>query len=120
MYALHAVTIAAGMLVVVLGYRTLLFGIPSVIAVALNFLRRSQVRGSWIGTHFQWQWRTVCWLLLWLVVATVAFGSVVAILTRVPLLEISYVAAGFWAAWRLGQGWHALRNGEPVRVVEAA
>lgn len=120
MYALHALAIGTGLVATLLGHRTMLFGIPSVIAVVLNFLKRGQVRGSWIGTHFDWQWRTFCWLVLWLAVATVAFGSIVTILTRIPLLEISYVAIGLWAAWRMGRGWHGLRGGRPVRLAEAA
>lgn len=120
LYGLHALSIAIGIVVTLLGYRTLLFGIPSLIALALGFMQRGRQRDSWIGTHLRWQWHTFCWMLLWLVAATLAFGSIIAILTRLPLLEISYIAIGAWAAWRLGRGWHALRGNRPMQVVEPA
>jgi uncharacterized membrane protein len=83
-------------------------------------VRRKQAQGSWLDTHFQWLWRTFWWMLAGLAAATVAFGPILTILTRVPLLEIGYLAVGLWAAWRLGRGWQALRTGRPVRIGDTA
>ena len=35
-----------------------LTGWPSIIAVILNYVKRSEVRGTWLESHFRWQIRT--------------------------------------------------------------
>jgi uncharacterized membrane protein len=114
MYALHAVAIAVGVATTVLGHRTFLFGICAIAAILMNFVRRARVRGSWLQAHFDWQLHTFGWALAGLVAASLAFGPIVLILTRVPLLEISFVLLGAWAAVRAARGWMALREARPV------
>jgi len=67
-YRLHALSLAAGVLVVacvlagkfvvvaLLG--ALLYGWPSIVAVVINYLRRKEVRDTWLESHFNWQIRT--------------------------------------------------------------
>lgn len=116
MYALHAVSIAVGVVTTALGYRTILFGVPAVAAIAMNLLRRPQARGSWLQSHFDWQLRSFAWLLAGIAVASVAFGSIVLVLTRVPLLEISFLLLGVWAGVRIARGWVALREARTITV----
>jgi uncharacterized membrane protein len=35
-----------------------LFGWPSIIAVIINYVKRSEARGTWLESHFDWQIRT--------------------------------------------------------------
>lgn len=119
MYGLHGLSVAAGVLTTLLGYRMLLFGLPSLLAAVLNVVQRGQVQGSWLGSHSRWLWRTFWWMVAGVAAVTVAFGPILSVLTRVPLLEIGYLAVAAWAAWRLARGWIALRNGQPVHA-EAA
>ena len=42
-----------------------LIGWPSVIAVVLNYVKRSEARGTWLDSHFRWQLRTFWFGLLW-------------------------------------------------------
>jgi uncharacterized membrane protein len=114
MYALHAVAIAVGVATTVLGHRTFLSGIPAIAAIIMNLILRPQVRGSWLQSHFDWQLHTFGWVLAGLVAASLAFGSIVLILTRVPLLEISFVLLGTWTAIRAARGWMALREARPI------
>jgi uncharacterized membrane protein len=114
MYALHAVSIATGVVTTALGYRTILFGVPSVAAIFMNLLRRPQVRGTRLQSHFDWQARTIAWLLAGIAVASLAFGSIVLVLTRVPLLEISFLLLGVWAGIRIARGWVALREARTI------
>ena len=57
-YALHA----AGLVIGIVGAATVvgafLFGWPSLIAVILNYVKRGEVRGTWLESHFRWQIRT--------------------------------------------------------------
>ncbi len=115
MYGLHGLSVAAGVFTTLLGYRTLLFGLPSLLAAVLNLLQRGRVQGSWLESHSRWLWRTFWWMVAGVAAVTLAFGPILSVLTRVPLLEIGYLAVAAWAGWRLARGWPALRAGQPVR-----
>jgi uncharacterized membrane protein len=119
MYALHAVAIVTGVLSTVAILTAFLFGWPSIIAVILNYVKRSSVRGTWVATHFDWQLRTFWWALAWTVMATLAFGPFALILIGIPPLLASYFAIGVWAAYRVVRGWLALRDGRPMPARKA-
>ena len=57
-----------------------LTGWPSIIAVILNYVKRSEARGTWLESHFRWQIRTFWFGLLWValclafVVVTLGIG----------------------------------------------
>ena len=58
MYALHAL---AGFIGITSGATVIgafVFGLPSILAVFMNYARRDRVRGSWLESHFLWQIRT--------------------------------------------------------------
>ena len=48
-----------------------LTGWPSIIAVILNYVKRGDVRGTWLESHFRWQIRTFWYGLLWVVLCGV-------------------------------------------------
>src|SRR4029453_13170052 len=78
-YGLHAFSAITGLTTSVLIVTAFLFGWPSIIAVILNYVKRSDVRGTWLDSHFSWQIRTFWYSLLWLVVGLVLFVTVVGI-----------------------------------------
>ena len=72
-YALHALGLAIGAFGAASVLGSFLFGWPSIIAVIINYVKRSEARGTWLESHFDWQIRTFWWGLLWSVlgVATI-------------------------------------------------
>ena len=44
---------------------SLLIGITAVAAIIMNYIKRDDVAGSWLESHFQWQIRTFWFSLLW-------------------------------------------------------
>jgi uncharacterized membrane protein len=114
MYLLHAVSIAIGILSTALIVTAFVFGLPSIIAVIMNYARRNQVRDTWLDSHFRWQRRTFWFALLGLVAASLVFWPLVLIWIGIPLLWISYFAIGVWAIYRVAKGWIALSNQRPV------
>ena len=52
-YALHAFSLLTGILGAATVVGAFLIGWPSLIAVILNYIKRSDVRGTWLDTHFQ-------------------------------------------------------------------
>ena len=64
-YALHAFSLLTGILGPITVISAFLTGWPSIIAVILNYVKRSEVRGTWLDSHFSWQIRTFWFGLLW-------------------------------------------------------
>ncbi|MDP3032206.1 MAG: hypothetical protein Q8N33_09015, partial [Rhodocyclaceae bacterium] len=69
MYGLHALSALSGILTSASIIGAFVFGWPSIIAVIINYVTRSNVRGSWLDTHWRWQLRSFWYAALWLLVA---------------------------------------------------
>src|SRR3982751_2033673 len=109
-YLLHAFSILMGMLGPALIVTAFLTGWPSIIAVIINYVKRDDVRGTYLDSHFGWQIRTFWYTLLWLVIAAVLFATVVGIV----LAYILAVGAGLWIVYRVLRGWIALNEGRAM------
>ena len=64
-YALHAFSLLTGIIGAATVVGAFLTGWPSLIAVILNYVKRSEARGTWLESHFRWQIRTFWFGLLW-------------------------------------------------------
>jgi uncharacterized membrane protein len=104
MYALHAFSALTGLLTPALVVTAFLTGWPSIIAVIINYVKRSDVRETWLYSHFAWQLRTFWFALLWLAIGAVLFATVVLI----PIAFALWIATGIWVLYRLIRGWLAL------------
>jgi uncharacterized membrane protein len=113
-YALHALSILIGICSAAAVVTMFIFGVPSIVAVIMNYARRSDVRGTWLESHFRWQIRTFWFALLWVVASTLLFGPFVLILIGLPFLIVSYVLIGLWVTYRIARGWLALRSGRAL------
>ena len=110
MYALHAFSAVTGLLTPALIVTAFLTGWPSIIAVIINYVKRSDVRGTWLDSHFIWQLRTFWFALLWLVLGWLVFLTVLGI----PFAVVIWLATGLWVLYRLIRGWLALMDRRPV------
>jgi uncharacterized membrane protein len=105
-YGLHAFSAVTGMLTPAMIVTAFLTGWPSIIAVILNYVKRSEVRGTWLDSHFSWQIRTFRYALLWLAIGGVLFLTVVGI----PFAVVLWFATGIWVLYRIIRGWLALSS----------
>ncbi len=111
-YALHAFSLLVGIFGAATVIGAFLIGWPSIIAVILNYVKRSEVRGTWLESHFQWQIRTFWYGLLWVglcvgfVILTFGIGILIAWL---PLAIVSV-----WFIYRIARGWMRLRDGRAM------
>jgi uncharacterized membrane protein len=110
MYALHAASIAIGVLSTAFIVTAFLFGLPSIIAVIMNYARRSQVRDTWLDSHFRWQLRSFWIALAAFVAASLVFWPLALIFIGWPLVLLSYFVIGVWSIYRIARGWVALNN----------
>ena len=111
-YALHALGLAIGAFGAASVLGSFLFGWPSIIAVIINYVKRSDVRGTWLESHFSWQIRTFWFALLWIVVAGIVSAPLVLLLgLGVLTFFLAAAAIGLWVVYRVARGWLALRDG---------
>lgn len=109
-YALHALSLLIGVTTAATIVGAFVFGVPSIIAVVINYLKRGEARGTFLESHFRWQIRTFWFALLWCVIGTVLFATLVGI----PLALAVFLGAGVWAIYRVARGWLALRDRIPI------
>ena len=79
---------------------------------AANYVRRPEVRGTWLESHFRWQLRTF-WIAALLIIVS---WPLVITIVLIPFVWIFYVAVGLWSAYRVARGWIALRDGRAMPV----
>lgn len=115
-YALHALSILIGILSSAFIVTMFVFGVPSIVAVVMNYARRKEARGTWLDSHFRWQIRTFWFALLWVVAASLLFGLPALFLIGIIPLFACYAIVGVWAVYRVARGWIALRNGSALPV----
>jgi uncharacterized membrane protein len=109
-YALHTFSALTGLASSALIVTAFLSGWPSIIAVILNYVKRHEVRGTWLDSHFSWQIRTFWFALLWLAVGGVLFITVIGI----PFAVIVWMVTGLWVLYRIIRGWLALSSHRTV------
>jgi uncharacterized membrane protein len=113
-YALHSLSVLIGWTAwwtIVGGF---VFGLPSIIAVIMNYVRQSEVRGTFLESHFRWQIRTFWFALLWVIVIWALSLPLMLIAVGFFTLWFGSVLLGIWVIYRIVRGWLALRDQRPV------
>jgi|SRR5215468_3693914 uncharacterized membrane protein len=105
-YALHSLSILIGVSSAATVIGAFVFGLPSIVAVIINYVKRSEARGTFLESHFRWQIRTFWFALLWCVIG----GALFITLVGIPVALTIFLAAGIWAIYRVVRGWLALRD----------
>jgi uncharacterized membrane protein len=94
------------LVVYVLYALSFLWGVTAIAGVIIAYIKRDDVRGTWLESHFAWQIRTFWWGLAWTVV------GVVLALVGVGFLIL--LAVWIWAVYRVVKGWLRLNDGREV------
>lgn len=113
-YALHAFSLLTGIIGTATVVGAFLTGWPSIIAVVLNYIKRSEARGTWLESHFRWQIRTFWFGLLWMslcgafIIATLGIGLL--------FMWLPITLVGLWFVYRIVRGWVTLSDRRPMYV----
>ncbi len=93
---------------VVYGLQALSFfwGLPAVVGVIINYIKRDDARGTVYESHFDWQIRTFWWGLIWAVIGVV----LAVVLVGFVVMAVSWL----WMIYRVIKGWLKLTEGKPV------
>jgi uncharacterized membrane protein len=115
MYALHAASALMGVFTSATVIGTFVFGIPSIIAVVMNYVKRDEARGTWLESHFSWQLRTFWFALLAFIVIGL-FSLPLVLLLGLGILTwmLGAFLVGIWIVYRVARGWLRLKDGKVV------
>jgi len=109
-YGLHSLAILTGVVGSATIVGSFLGGIPSIVAVILNYVKRPDTHGTFLESHFRWQIRTFWYALLWVVLAGVLFVTIIGI----PVALLMFLLLGAWVVYRVARGWLALNERRPM------
>jgi uncharacterized membrane protein len=116
-YGLHALSAAIGIFGAASIVGSFVFGIPSIVAVIMNYVRRADVRGTYLESHFSWQIRTFWNALLWTVVVVVVSLPLILLLgLGIVTMVAGIFVIGLWIVYRVIRGWMALKEGRTMPV----
>jgi uncharacterized membrane protein len=113
-YALHAVGVSLGVASSAFIVTSFLFGLPSIVAVILNYVKRGDVRGTFLESHFRWQIRTFWYALLWIAIALLLSLPLMLVIVGFFTLWLAAVIIGLWVLYRVVRGWMRLSAGQPM------
>lgn len=109
-YALHALSVVIGLVGSASIVGTFIWSVPSIIAVIMNYVRRDEVRGTYLESHFTWQIRTFWYTLLWAVLVGSVSFVLMFILIGFLTWIVGFAVLGAWVLYRVVRGWLALRE----------
>jgi uncharacterized membrane protein len=84
-----------------------LAGLPLLVGVTINFIKRNEVRGTWLESHFNWQIKTVWITLAGFALAGLTFGIGIGFFILLPTIVL--------LVYRIAIGWSALNADKPVK-----
>jgi uncharacterized membrane protein len=116
-YGLHSLSVCIGLLTSASIAGKFVFGLPSIIAVIMNYVRRGEARGTFLESHFRWQIRTFWFALLWVVLTVMISAPFLLIVVGIIPLLLGLGLTGLWVIYRVARGWLALRSGQPVASI---
>ncbi len=94
------------LLVYILQAASFLAGITALAAVIINYIKRDEVRGTWLESHFNWQIKT-----FWYALAGFFIGFLLLIILVGGLIML---ATTIWMIYRIVKGWLAFNDGKEL------
>jgi len=82
------------------------FGITFIAGVIVNYIKQSEVEGTWLESHFLWQIRTFWFSVLWSIIGFVLVFVLVGYLVL--------LADAIWVIYRIIKGWMNLSEGKAM------
>ncbi len=91
-------------LVYILQAISLAVGLTAIAGLILNYLKRDEVKGTYLEDHFRWQIKT-----FWYALVGVILGWLLVIVLVGFLI---WAVVGLWYIYRIVKGWLALNDGK--------
>lgn len=85
---------------------SLLIGITSIVAIIMNYLKRDEVRGTWLESHFNWQIKTFWYSLIG--------GLIGGVLSLILVGYLILLAVAIWYIYRVIKGLVVFLDNQPI------
>ena len=83
--------------------------VTAVVGLIINYIKRDDVRDSWLESHFRWQQATFWYGLLW---------TMLGVLTTWILVGYAVLAmVAIWLIYRIARGWIYLVDGKEMYLL---
>ena len=113
---LHALSALIGLTTSASVVGSFVFGVPSIVAVIMNYARRSAVTGTFLESHFRWQIRTFWSSALAALIVWAISLPLMLVLIGFVTVEVGIALIGLWLIYRVVRGWLALRDRRSMYV----
>ena len=84
-------------------------GVTAIIAIILNHIKKDDMAGTFLGSHFRWQIRTFWFGLFWGVLGAITLVFIIGWLIL--------IADCIWIIYRIAKGWLRLNENKPMYAV---
>lgn len=74
-----------------------LLGFTYIAAIIINYVKRKDVMGTWLESHFLWQMRTFWYSLLWIIISSIT--------TPILIGFLGFAIVAVWVIYRIVKGW---------------
>jgi uncharacterized membrane protein len=85
---------------------SLFIGVTCLVAIVMNYLKKDDVAGTFLESHFRWQMRTFWFGMLWTVIGVITFIIIIG--------WFVLGAAYMWFIYRIVKGWLHLSENKPM------
>jgi len=83
-------------------------GITAIVGIIINYVKKEEVAGTWLESHFRWQIRTFWFGMLW---------AVIGAATILIVIGMAILFANFcWIIYRIVKGWLNLNDNKPMTI----
>lgn len=89
-------------------------GLLAIIALIINYVKRSDVQGSIFASHFTWQIRTFWWYLAWNIIAFLPF-IFCSLRVKIPIYLQALLFHRLYSVWVLSR-----QHGSGLYIVQFA
>jgi uncharacterized membrane protein len=98
------------MVVYALQAASFVLGITWIVAIIVNYVKKEDVNGTWLESHFRWQIRTFWFSLLWAAVGVLFMVTIIGWSIGAFILMVN----GAWVVYRIVKGWLRLYEGKEM------
>ena len=85
---------------------TFITGLTGIVAIILNYVKKDDMAGTWLESHFRWQINTFWFGLLWFFIGALTWIIVIGWI----ILTVNCI----WVIYRLVKGWLYLNENKPM------
>ena len=115
-YGLHTLAVLIGVTSAATVVGAFIFSVPSIVAVVLSYLKRSEAAGTYLASHYRWLIRTFWFAVMWGAIATVLTLLLALTIVGLVIFWLPLLVVGVWLIYRILRGWLALKDARPLPV----